>query len=255
VADFAFRGNRAERDVEETTPEVSHSMSGWWNQLSPFRRLLAFAVAVILAFAVALGIGAVAALMVSGNVSWPIAETTRPDEPSTSGGQDKLAQYEQTDAGLTQQQDSGAKRGQAAPQDERATYVDKVRDIQADAVEAFLDSHKKLQRYDALTSGDVEKMQANQAALKGLADQASALSAPHKYRKHKDVFLSAIDELHQAVQLAYTLAADPISATGTDFEHYDHLVNEADASLQRSDEILGKDYKTIEGAKGVSISQ
>jgi hypothetical protein len=230
-------------------------MSGRWNQLYPFRRLLAFAVAVILAFAVAFSIGAVAALMVSGKVSWPIAKTTRPDEPGTSGGQNKPAQHKQADAGLAQKQDSGAKRTQAAPQDERATYVEKVRGIQADAVEAFLDSHKKLQHYDALTSGDVEKMQANRAALKGLADQASALSAPHKYRKHKDVFLSAIDELHQAVQLAYTLAADPISATGTDFEHYDHLVDEADASLQRSDEILGKDYKTIEGVKGVSTSQ
>ena len=120
---------------------------------------------------------------------------------------------------------------------------------------AFLDSNKRLQRYDALTSGDVEKMQANQAALKGLADQASALSAPQKYKEHKDTFLSAIDELHQAAQLAYALAADPISTTQADFDHYDHLVNEAAASLQRSNEILGKDYKTIEGAKGVSISQ
>jgi hypothetical protein len=230
-------------------------MSGWWNQLSPFTRLLAFAVTVVLAFAVAMSIGAVAALMVSGNVSWPIAETTRPDEPSPSGGQGKSAQHKQSDAGLAQQQNTGAKRGQATPHDEQATYVDKVRDVQADAVEAFLDSHKKLQRYDALTSGDVEKMQANQAALKRLADQASALGAPHKYREHKAEFLSAIEELHRAAQLAHTLAADPISATGADFEHYDHLVDEADASLQRSNEILGKDYETIEGAKGVSGSQ
>jgi len=212
-------------------------------------------VAAILAFVMAASVGAVAALLVSGNESAPIGETTRPDESSPSGEQGESAQYKQRDADHAQQQNTGAKRGQATPHDEQATYVDKVRDVQADAVEAFLDSHKKLQRYDALTSGDVEKMQANQAALKGLADQASALSAPQKYRKHKDVFLSAIDELHQAVQLAYTLAADPIAATGTEFEHYDHLVNEADASLQRSDEILGKDYKTIEGAKGVGISR
>jgi len=118
-----------------------------------------------------------------------------------------------------------------------------------------LDSHKKLLRYDGLTPGDVKKMQANQAALKGLADQASALSAPQKYKEHKDTFLSAIDELHQAAQLAYALAADPISTTQADFDHYDHLVNEAAAGLQRCNEILGKDYKTLEGAKGVSTSK
>ena len=108
-----------------------------------------------------------------------------------------------------------------------------------------MDSHKKLLHYDALTSGDVEKMQANQAALDGFADQASALRAPQKYKEHKDVFLSAIDELHHATLLAYDLAADPISASKADFDHYDHLVNEAAASLQRSNEISGKDYKTI----------
>ena len=230
-------------------------MSGRWNQLSPFTRLLAFAVAIILALVMAMGIGAVAALVVSGNVGWPIGETTRPDESSPPGERGKSAQHKQADADLAQQQKSGAKQGHATPQVEQTTYVNEVGVIQANAVEAFLDSHRKLQRYDALTSGDIEKMQANQAALKGLADQASALSAPQKYREHKDVFLSAIDELHQAAQLAYTLVADPISATGADFDHYDHLVNEAAASLQRSDEILGRDYKTIEGAQGGSISQ
>ena len=108
-----------------------------------------------------------------------------------------------------------------------------------------------LLRYDALTAGDVEKMQADQAALERFADQAGALSAPQKYKEHKDLFRSAIEELHQATRLAYVLAADPIAATQADFDHYDHLVNEAAADLQRSNEILGKDYKTIEGVKGV----
>ena len=69
------------------------------------------------------------------------------------------------------------------------------------------------------------------------------------------MFRSAIDELHQAAQLSYVVAADPLSATQGDFEQYDHLVNEAAAGLQRSNEILGKDYKTIEGTKGVITSQ
>jgi hypothetical protein len=154
-----------------------------------------------------------------------------------------------------QQPYPGTKRGQATPQDKQTAYLDEVGEIQANSVEAFLDSHKKLLRYDALTSGDVEKMQADQAALKGFADQASALGAPQKYREQKDVFLSVIDELHQAARLAYALAADPVSATNSDFDRYDHLVSEAAADLRRSNEILDKDYKTIEGVQGVSTSQ
>ena len=97
-------------------------------------------------------------------------------------------------------------------------------------------------------------MQANEAALQGFADQASDLNAPQKYREQKIAFLSAIDELHQAAQLAYALAVDPISATQDDFEDYDRIVNEAAAGLQQSNEILGKDYKTIEGVHRVSTS-
>jgi hypothetical protein len=236
-------------------PEVLSRMSGRWNQLSPFTRLLAYAVAAILLFVVAAGIGAGAALMVSGNASSPTGGKVRPEESSPAGEQDKFAQAKQADTGSSQQQSSDAKGGQAAPQDRQTTYVDEVGEIQARSVDAFLESHELLLRYDALTSDDVEKMQAEQAAIKGFADRAGALSAPQKYKKHKDVFHSAIDELHQAAQLAYALAADPISATQADFEHYDHLVNEATAGLQRSNEILGKDYKTIEGVQGVSTSQ
>jgi hypothetical protein len=112
-----------------------------------------------------------------------------------------------------------------------------------------------LLRYDTLTSGDVEKLRAEQAILERYADRAGALRAPQRYEEHKDVFRSAIDGLHKAARLAYVLAADPVLATQADFDHYDHLVNEASADLQRSNEILSKDYKTIEGGKGVSTSQ
>jgi hypothetical protein len=206
-------------------------MSGRWNRLSSVTRLLAYAVAAILAFVMAASVGAVAALLTSGNASPPIGETTRPDASSPPGEQGNFAQHDQT------------------------TYVDEVGEIQANSVDAFLDSHEKLLRYDALTSDDVEKMEANQATLKRSVDQAEALNAPQKYKKHKDVFRSAIDELHQAAQLAYVLAADPISAAQADFDHYDHLVNEAAEDLQRANEILGKDYETIEGVKRVSTSQ
>ena len=235
-------------------PEVLSRMSGRWNQLSPFTKFLAFAVAAISAFGMAAGIGAVAALMVSGNLSAPSGDRAGPGESSAPGEQVESTQHEQADADVAQQNHSGAKREQTSPQDEQTTYVDEVGEIQANSVEAFLDSHEKLLRYDTLTSGDVEELQADQAALKKHAGQARALSVPQRYKEHKDEFQTAIGELHQAAQLAYVLAADPISATQADFDHYDHLVNEAAADLQRSNEILGRDYKTIEGVKGISIS-
>jgi hypothetical protein len=230
-------------------------MSGRWNQLSPITRLLAYAVAAILAFVLAVGLGAVAALMVSSNVRSSAGDKTIPDESSWEGEQTKPAQPEHTNTEPSRQQYQDPKRGPATPQDRQTTYVDEVGEIQAGSVDAFLDSHELLLRYDSLTSDDVEKMQADQATIKGFADRAGALRAPQKYKEHEAVFRSAIDELHQATQLAYILAADPISATQANFDHYDQLVNEAAADLQRANEILGKDYKTIEGVKGVSTSQ
>jgi hypothetical protein len=229
-------------------------MSGGWNQRSQSTRLLVYAVVGISLFVLAVGMGAVTALVMSGNIGSPTGERTRLDESSPPGEQGRSAQPKQADAGVSQQQNSGARRGQVTPQERQTTYVDEVGEIQAGSVEAFLDSHEKLLRYDALTSGDVEKMQANQAALHGFADQANDLRAPQKYTEQNDAFLSAIDELHQAAQLAYALAADPISATQADFDDYDRLVDEAAAGLRKSNKILGKDFKTIDGIHRVGTS-
>ena len=227
-------------------------MSGWWDQRSLFTRLLVYAVAVILMLVMAASVGAVAALVVGGNVSWPTGERSGPGEPSPAGEQGKIPQRPQANAGRSQQVNSDAKRGQAAPQDKQTAYVHEVGEIQANSVEAFLDSHEKLLRYDTLTSGDIDEIQANQAALQGFVDQASDLRAPKQYRNQKDAFVSAIDELHQAAHLAYALAADPVSATQADFDDYDRLVDEAAAGLRRSNQILGKDFKGIEGVREVS---
>ena len=206
-------------------------MNGWWDQRSRLTRLLVYAVAVILMLVMAASVGAVAALMVGGSVSWPTGERARPDGPSPSGEQGKIPQHHQ---------------------DKLTQYVDGVGEIQANSVEAFLDSHEKLLRYDTLTSGDIEQMQANQAALQGFVDQASDLRAPKQYRNQKDEFVSAIDELHQVAQLAYALAADPVTATQADFDDYDRLVDEATVGLRRSNQLLGKDFKGIEGVREVS---
>jgi hypothetical protein len=234
---------------------VLSRMSGRWNRLSPLTKLLGYAVAAILVLGVAAGIGAMAALLVSGNVGSSTGGQVGSESSSPAGEQGKSAQPVQADTESTQQQYADAKRGQAKPQDSQPTYVDEVGEIQAGSVDAISSSNEMLLRYDTLTSGDVEKLQAEQAILKRYAGRAKALRAPQRYEEHKDVFRSAIDGLHQASRLAYVLAADPVSATQADFDHYDHLVNEASADLQRSNEILGKDYKTIEGVKGVSTSQ
>src|SRR5215203_3328650 len=221
-------------------------MSGWWNQRSQSTRLLVYAVAAILLFVMAASVGAAASLLVGGDLSWPTGERSGPGELNPASERGKPPQRQQEDADRPQQEEAGAKREQTTPQDEQTAYVHEVGEIQANSVDAFLNSHEKLLRYDALTSGDIEKMQRNQAALQGFADQASNLNAPRKYTDQGDAFLSAIEELHQAAQLAYALAADPISATQADFDHYDRLVNEAAAGLQKSNKILGKNFKTID---------
>jgi hypothetical protein len=226
-------------------------MSGWWNQRSQSTRLLVYAVAAILSFVMAASVGAAAALLVGGHLSWPTGERAGSEEPNPAGERGKSPQRQQADADRPQQENSGAKREQAASPDKQTTYVHEVGEIQANAVKTLLDSNEKLLRYDALTSGDIEKMQGNQAALQEFADQASNLNAPRKYTDQSDAFLSAIEELHQAAQLAYALAADPISATQANFDHYDRLVNEAAAGLQKSNKILGKNFKTIDGVHRV----
>lgn len=228
-------------------------MSGWWNQRSQSTRLLVYAVAAILAFVMAASVGAAAALMVGGTLSWPTGERSGPREPNPASERDKPPERQQAEVDRPQQEETGAERDQAATQDRQIQYVSGVGEIQANSVEAFSDSHEKLLRYDSLTSGDIDEMQANQVALREFADQASDLKAPQRYREQKEVFVSAIEELHQAAQQAYALAADPISATQADFDDYDRLVNEAAADLQQSNEILGKDYKTIGGLQEVSI--
>jgi hypothetical protein len=230
-------------------------MIDWWRQRSLFARLLTLAAAATLMLALAAGVGAVAALMLSGDPSWPAGEKAGSEASRRSaGGRSKAPQHEPADTKTSPQQDSGAERGQAAPEDELITYVNEVGEIQADSVEAFLDSHEKLLRYDTLTSSDIEEMQANQAALQVLANRASDLRAPQEYKDQKDAFVSAIEELHQAAQLGYALAADPTSATQAGFLNYDDHVEKAATLLRQSNEILGRDYKEIESIRSVSTS-
>jgi hypothetical protein len=188
------------------------------------KRVLVYILAVPLAFAAAAGVGVMATLIMQDDLSLPVSEKLQPSE-----GQ-----------GNAQQSES-----QSNAQQSEADYMSKVGKLQSESVKTFLDSHNDLLRYDALTADDVDKMENNQDTLGELADQADNLKPPQKYRQQHETFNSAISELHEAGQLAYNMASDPTAATQSGFEEYDRHVNEAAANLRRSNEILGRDYKTI----------
>ena len=192
-------------------------------------RILVYAAAAAVVLAVAAGIGAASALLVA------------PDEVSSGGAKSQQAGEPKPDQASQQKS--------ASDRQSEAEYVARIGDIQANSAETFLDSHQRLMRYDALTADDVHKMQANQAALKGFAERAEGLDPPQKYREHYEVFRSAINELYEASKLAYALAADPTAATKSEFDELDRHVEQAAADLKRSNEMLGRHYKTIEGAR------
>jgi hypothetical protein len=243
-------------------------MIEWLESRSFPVRVLMYAAAAILAFAVAAGVGATTTLIIQGNLSLPAREEAGPN-----GDQDDTPQRRGADADQSQHQKAAAQQGWAveqknsprpqeahvqqketASQQDEAAYVTKVGDIQANSVKTFLDSHDKISRYDALTADDVEEMQANQATLQDITNQVATLDPPQRYREQYELFSSATSELYEAARLAYNLAADPISATQSEFDEYDHHVNDAAARLQRSNEILGRDYETLQDAQVVSPS-
>jgi hypothetical protein len=222
-------------------------MIEWLRKRPLSLRVLIYAVAAVLAFAVAAGVGATTALMLRGDLSFPAKE-----EPGPSDQQGNAPQRQGAVADGSQQKEADAEQQEAASRQDEAKYASKVSDIQGTSVETFLDSHDRFRSYDALTSDDVEEMQANQATLQGFTDQVNDLNPPQKYREQYEVFRFGVSELHEAAQLAYSLAADPTAATQADFDEYDRHVSQAAAYLKKSNALLGRDYKTIEGVQKVS---
>jgi hypothetical protein len=262
----ASNGRSQAQDVETSPaiipspPEASRSGIEWLRKRSlPIRVYVA---AAMLAFAVAAGVGATTALMVRGDLSLPASK-----EPRASGQQGNTPQRQGAVADRSQQKEAGEQPSASRPQEQKpaaqpaekaasqqdeAEYVSKVGDIQSESVETFLDSHQKFMPYDALIADDIEEMRADQAALKGFADQVDGLDPPQKHREQYEVFRSAINELYEATKLAYELAADPTAASQSGFAEYDRHVSQAAAYLKKSNEMLGRDYKTIEGVRRVS---
>lgn len=128
-------------------------------------------------------------------------------------------------------------------------YLARIDHIQAGSVDAFLDSNAKLLRYDMLTADDVEKLKANHVALTGYRKRADALIPPKKYEDQYESFDSALGDLNYATGLAHRLAADPISATQSEFDAYALRVGRAAEHLRRSNEILDREFETIEDAR------
>jgi hypothetical protein len=198
-------------------------------------KIVAIAAAVL---AVAAGMGVVAALMLGANGVPPEgakSERAGGANPEQGGRPENVAEKAASDGSS------------------EAAYLDEVADIQNGSVEASLRSNDELLHYDNLTAGDVQVMKADSAALESYGRRAKDLDPPTEYENQYKVFVLAISELRDANELAYRLAADPPSATQTDFEAYDRHVNRATAYLRRSNEMLGKDYKTTGAAQEISF--
>ena len=208
--------------------------------LPPGLRVLVVIVALAALLALSGGIGAMAAMVLGGGGSGSPEGGER-----EQGGERQQSTSSRTGEAARQQ---GGEQRSTSPRKDEAEYLAEVGDIQKGCVEAFLKSDERLRRYDALGADDVEDMGADSAALGGYIDRVAGLDPPERYRGQREVFGGAIGELHEAAELAYRVVNDPASATQTHFAAYDDRVDKAAANLRRSNEMIRRDYATIEGA-------
>jgi hypothetical protein len=197
-----------------------------------------FEIVVFAAAVLAASMGVVAALTLGANEVQPEgAKTERVGEATLKqgGGPEDVAEKAASDGSS------------------EAAYLEEVADIQNGSVEASLRSNNKLLRYDGLTAEDVEELKADNVALENYARRARDLAPSAEHEDQYKVFILAINELRDANELAYRLAADPYSATQADFEAYDRHVDRATAYLRRSNEMLGKAYTTTGPAREISL--
>jgi len=211
-------------------------------------RILAYAAAAAAVLALAAGVGVMAALTLGPDGDSP--QGAKPERvgganPEQGGRSQEGAEKGTSDAQYTKDEGSDGSS--------EAAYLDEVADIQNGSVETALRSNNKLLRYDGLTAENVEELKADYAALEDYARRARDLAPSAAHQDQYKVFLLAIGELRDANELAYRLAADPSSATQTDFEAYDRHMDRATAYLRRSNEMLGEDYKTTGAAQEISL--
>ena len=227
-------------------------------RLSVPQKILALAVVLALVLAVAAVVGAAAAFVSGadgGSSGGKDQQRAAGEAPSERGSGQGSGQGSAAEERAAEEKAAEEKAAEEKAAEERAAkeYLAKVADIQNESVEAALESNDMLLRYDRLTAGDIEDMRANQAVLKASSDRAEGLDPPKKHGAQYDVFVLSIDELRDANELAYRLAADPASATQADTEAYDRHVERATAYLRRSNEMLNQEYKTTETAQGIGF--
>jgi hypothetical protein len=202
-------------------------------------RILIYAVAAAAVLAIAAGIGATAAFVL-GPGGGPLGG----EEPRPAAGESSAKR-----AG----EQGPAAQGNASEGISSTEYLSEVAEIQNSSVEAVLKSNEKLVRYDSLTADDIGDLEANYAALKKSSARVEELNPPEENEDQYKVFVLAIDSLRNANELAYRLAADPASATQADFEAYDRQIDRATSDLQRSNEMLDRNYKTTNAAQEISF--
>ena len=144
--------------------------------------------------------------------------------------------------------------GSATDEIDAASYAQNVGDIQNAAVQTFTRIHDRLRRYDALSTADIETIEADYLALENYSGQAEDLAVPEEYKGQHEMFSGAIRNLYAAAEIAQRVTAAPASATAADFKEYDERVAEATSGLEQSNEILGQDYSTTEGLPKVGPS-
>ena len=204
-------------------------------------RIVAYAAAAAALLAIAAGVGAMAALTLGPDGEGAKSERAERANSGQGGGREDAGGGEASGG-------EGASDGSS-----KAAYLNGIADIQNRSVELSLQSNSKLQRYDSLTADNVEDMKADAAALESYSRRARDLDPPTEYEDQHRVFVRAIGELRDADELAYRLVADPQSATQAGFEAYDRHVDRATTYLRRSNEMLGKDYKTTRAAQEISL--
>ena len=138
-----------------------------------------------------------------------------------------------------------AREQEARERKTESEYVARTGEIQEASVEAFLGSDEKLLRPDSLTVADVEDMEDNMAALRRYQGQVEDLEPPEKYRDQHELLAAAVADLRGAAEIAHRSITDPASATRSDYDAYDLLVDRGGANLRRSNGILRRDYETI----------
>ncbi len=201
-------------------------------------RILAYAAAAAAVLALAAGVGVMAALTLGSDEGPPEGA-----KPERAGG---------ANPGQGGRSQEGAEKG-ASDGSSEAAYLDELASIQNGSVEASLRSNDKVLRYDGLTADDIEEMKADYVALESYIRRAKDLAPSAENEDQYKEFVLAIGELRDANELAYRLAVDPFSATQADFEAYDRHVDRATVHLRRSNEMLGKDYKTTGAAQEISL--